>query len=186
MADIQPSSNTLLEYALTPAAAYWAARGEHLPSKPQLFEYTEQGTTIEGHDPRDVTARGRVGEPIIYWNRLVLNDWLRDAYDSWRAMARDNLLNICQTTAHEMGHNLGHNHTDISDLHNYDLMAPDGGETVWILNDGTRLGGPIAECRAWAKAILDARAKRARAHRARYRPDPDTRQATGTADQRRS
>jgi hypothetical protein len=179
MVDVQPTSNTLLEYALTPAAQYWAARGESLPSKPQLFEYTEQGISPEGHDPRDITARASRLTSRILWNRLTLKDWLRDAYDPWRGLAREALWDICQTTTHEMGHLLGHGHTDISDLHNYDLMAPDGGETVWVLNDGTRLGGYIAECKTWAKTILDARAKRSkvRAARAQRRAAP-----TGSED----
>jgi hypothetical protein len=162
--NVGPNTDPLLEYALTPAAAYWSARGEHLPSKPELVLYDEQGD-----DRFDIAARAAKPGARIYWNRIRLDDTglLQNARDSWRAMARESLLDICQATAHEYGHNLGHDHTDVSDLHNYDLMAPDSGSTIWTLTDGTRLGGYIPECKAWAKTILDARAKRSKARKAR-------------------
>jgi hypothetical protein len=164
--NIAPSTDPLLEYALTPAAAYWSARGEHLPSKPELVLYDEQGD-----DRFDIAARAAKPGTRIYWNRVRLEDTelLQNARDPWRAMAREALLDICQTTAHEYGHNLGHDHTDVSDLHNYDLMAPDSGSTIWTLTDGTKIGGYIPECKTWAKTILDARAKRTRARLARSR-----------------
>jgi hypothetical protein len=81
----------------------------------------------------------------------VLRRTLREVYDPWRELAAQGLRDICQTTAHEMGHNLGLEHTE------YGLMDPSGGEWEWVFADGSRAGGYVAECKLWARAILHAR-----------------------------
>lgn len=149
MANIQPASLALLEYALAPAVAYWQAEGRVLDCKPQLHLYDERG-----RDRSDVVARADMPGCNIYWNRRVLRDTLREVYDPWRGLAAQGLRSICQTTAHEMGHNLGLEHTE------HGLMDPSGGTWEWAFKDGTRVGGWVRECKLWARAILSARRER--------------------------
>lgn len=136
MTDIEPVALPLLDYTMQPAATHWAAVGRTAPCRSQMYLYTETGPLA-----RDVAARGDVGGCGIYWNRSWLRGTLRDAYDPWRALQRQGLEDLCQTAAHERGHNLGLQHTD-----NGGLMDPDAGAT-------------IPECRSWASAIIAGRRK---------------------------